>query len=197
MKTQARIAYKINRKNKLAAANALSKIVHALNPESLKAKCRTWYNKHKASKQIKSMRYSKLNYSLNPEAKKKRAREYSAVTYSRNPEPTKDRAREHSALAYSQNPEPQRKRAREFSAKSYNNDPELKKLKSRENYKHKSDSKKKNALKRYRTNRNAILCLLRGDYVKNNYSNRAIARLRYALNKENKKRMSMTYYERN
>ena len=41
------------------------------------------------------------------------------------------------------------------------------------------------------------LSLLRGDYVKNNYSKRAIARLRYALNKENKKRMSMTYYERN
>ena len=74
------------------------------------------------------------------------------MTYSRNPEPTKDRAREHSALTYSQNPEPQRKQAREFSAKSYNNDPELKKLKSRENYKQNSDSKKNNALKRYRTN---------------------------------------------
>ena len=33
--------------------------------------------------------------------------------------------------------------------------------------------------------------------MKNNYSKRAIARLRYALNKENKKRMSRTYYERN
>ena len=47
MKTQARIAYKINRKNKLATANALSKLVHALNPESIKAKCRTWYIKIK------------------------------------------------------------------------------------------------------------------------------------------------------
>ena len=72
MKTQARIAYKINRKNKIAAANALSKIVHALNLESLKAKCRTWYNKNKASKQ--SRRYSKLKYSLNPEAKKEESR---------------------------------------------------------------------------------------------------------------------------
>ena len=81
-KTQARIAYKINRKNKLATANALSKLVHALNPESIKAKCRAWYNKNKASKQVKSRRYSKLKYSLNPEAKKKRAREYSALTYS-------------------------------------------------------------------------------------------------------------------
>ena len=53
------------------------------------------------------------------------------------------------------------------------------------------------ALKRYRNNRNAILSLLRGDYVKNNYSKRAIARLRYALNKENNKRKSMTYYECN
>ena len=53
------------------------------------------------------------------------------------------------------------------------------------------------ALKSYCNNRNAILSLLRGDYVKNNYSKRAIARLRYALNKENKKRMSMAYYERN
>ena len=42
-----------------------------------------------------------------------------------------------------------------------------------------------------------ILSLLRGDYVKNNYSKREIARLRYALNEENKKRMSMTYYEHN
>ena len=82
MKTQARIAYKINMKNKLAAANTLSKIVHALNPESLKAKCRTWYNRNKASKQIKSKRYSKFKYSINPEAKKKQAREHSAVTYS-------------------------------------------------------------------------------------------------------------------
>ena len=61
-KTQARIAYKINRKNKLAAANALSKILHALNPESLKAKCRTWYNKNKTSKHIKSRLYSKLKH---------------------------------------------------------------------------------------------------------------------------------------
>ena len=70
MKTQARIPYKVNRKNKLAAANALSKLVHALNLELLKAKCRTWYNKNKATKQIKSKRYSKLKYSINPEAKK-------------------------------------------------------------------------------------------------------------------------------
>ena len=97
MKTQARIAYKINRKNKLATGNALSKLVHALNPESIKAKCRTWYNKNKASKQIKSRRYSKLKYLQNPEAKK-RAREHSAVTYSQNPEPIKQRAREHSAV---------------------------------------------------------------------------------------------------
>ena len=38
MKTQARIAYKINRKNKLAAANALSKIVHALKSGIAKSK---------------------------------------------------------------------------------------------------------------------------------------------------------------
>ena len=139
---------------------------------------------------------SAVTYSQNPEPKE-RAREHSAMTYSRNPEPVKERAREHSALTYSQNPEPQRKRAREFSAKSYKDDPEPKKLKSREKYKQNSDSKKNNALKRYRTNRNAILSLLRGDYVKNNYSKRAIARLRYALNKENKKCMSMAYYERN
>ena len=62
MTTQARIACKINRKNKLVAANALSKILHALNPELLN-------NKNKASKQIKSRRYSKFNYSLNPEKK--------------------------------------------------------------------------------------------------------------------------------
>ena len=197
MKTQARIAYKINRKNKLAAANALSKIVHALNPESLKAKCRTWYNKNKASKQIKSRRYSKLKYLLNPETKKKRAREHSALTYSQNPEPIKERAREHSALTYSQNPLPQRKRAREFSAKSYKDNPESKKLKSRESYEQNSDSKKNNALKRYHDNRKAILTLLRNDYVKNKYSKRAIDRLRKSLNKENRKRINRTYYEIN
>ena len=53
VKTQARIAYKINRKNKLASASALSKLVHALNPESIKAKCRMWYNKNIASKKDK------------------------------------------------------------------------------------------------------------------------------------------------
>ena len=63
---------KINRKNKLATANALSKLVHALNPELIKAKCKTWYNKNKASKQIKSKRYYKLNYLQNPQ----RARTY-------------------------------------------------------------------------------------------------------------------------
>ena len=160
-------------------------MVHALNPESIKAKCRTWYNKNKSSKQIKSKRYYKLKYLQNPQRArersaikyrqnaehiKQRARERSAVTYSQNPEPIKEKAREHSAVIYSQNPEPQRKRAREFSSKSYKDDPEPKKLKSRENYKQNSDSKKKNALKRYRTNKNAILSL---------------------------KRMSMTYYERN
>ena len=46
VKSQARIAYNINRNNKLAAANALSKLVHTLNPESIKTKCRTWYNKN-------------------------------------------------------------------------------------------------------------------------------------------------------
>ena len=174
MKTQARIAYKINRKNKLAVASALSKLVHSLNPESIKAKCRKWYNKNKASKQVKSRRYSKLQYLHNPQ-----------------------KARERSAIIYSQNPEPQRKWAREFSDKSYKENPQAKKLKSIEKYEQNSDSKKNNALKRYHTNRNAILSLLRGDYVKDNYSKRAIARLRYALNKESKKRMSMTYYERN
>ena len=89
-----------------------------------------------------------------------------AITYSQNPEPVKERARERSVLTYSQNPEPQQKWAREFSAKSYKYDPEPKKLKSRENYKQNSDSKKNNALKRYHTNRNAILCSLRGDVKK-------------------------------
>ena len=250
IKSNARIAYKINRKNKLAAASALSK----LRPGYVQEKFKKWYNRNKSSKQLKARRYSKLmysqnpllkkekarehsavNYSQNPEPIKQRARRYSAATYSQNPEPIKQRAREHSAVIYSQNPqpikqrasehsaiiysqnpqpikqrarehsaviysqnpEPQRKRAREFSAKSNKDNPEPKKLKSRESYEQNSDSKKNNALKRYHTNRNAILSLLRGDYVKNNYSKRAIARLRYALNKENKKRKSMAYYERN
>ena len=114
MKTQARIAYKINRKNKLATANVLSKLVHALIPESIKAKCRTWYNNNKASKQVKSRRYSKLKYSLNPGAKKKRAREHSAVTYSQNPESIKNRARQCLAVTYSQNPEPIKVLSAEF-----------------------------------------------------------------------------------
>ena len=83
------IAYKINRKNKLATANALSKLVHAINPELIKAKCKTWYNKNKASKQIKSIMYSKLKYLQNPQ----KARERSVVTYSQNAEHIKQRAR--------------------------------------------------------------------------------------------------------
>ena len=239
VKTQARIAYKINRKNKLASASALSKLVHALNPESIKAKCRMWYNKNKASKQIKSKRYSKLKYSQNPEPIKRRARRYSATTYSQNPEPIKQRAREHSAVIYSQNPEPfkqrarehsaviysynpdpikqrakehsaviysqnpepQRKRAREYSSKSYKENPEPKRIKAREcsqkNYIKNADPKKEMALKRYHDNRKAILTLLRNEYVKNKYSKRAIIRLRNSLNKENRKRINRTYYERN
>ena len=144
MKIQARIAYKINRKNKLAA---LSKMVHALNPESIKAKCRTCYNNNKSPKQIKSKRYYKLKYLQNPQRArersvitysqnaehiKQRAREHSAVIYSQNPEPFKQRAREHSAVRYSQNPEPQQKRAREYSSKSYKANPEPKRIKARE-----------------------------------------------------------------
>ena len=201
VKTQARIAYKINRKNKLASASALSKLVHALNPESIKAKCRMWYNKNKASKQIKSKRYSKLKYSQNPEPIKQKARRYSAAIYSQNPVPIKQRAKEHLAVIYSQNPEPQRKRAREYSSKSYKENPEPKRIKAREcsqkNYIKNADSKKEMALKRYHDNRKAILTLLRNDYVKNKYSKRAIARLRNSLNKENRKRINRTYYERN
>ena len=40
------------------------------------------------------------------------------------------------------------------------------------------------------------MTLLRNDYVKNKYSKRAIARLRNSLNKENKKCINRTYYER-
>ena len=115
MKTQARIACEINRKNKLAAASALSKMVHALNPESIKAKCRTWCNKNKSSKQIKSKRYYKLKYLQNPQ----RARERSAINYSQNAEHIKQRARERLAVTYSQNPEPIKERAREHSALTY------------------------------------------------------------------------------
>ena len=160
MKTQARIAYKINRKNKLAAANALSKIVHAL----LKAKCRTWYNKNKASKQIKSKPYYKLKYlqilkeqesvqqliivrmlnisrarehsaviySQNPEPIKRRAREHLAVSYSLNLELIRQRAREHSAVIYSQNPEPIKEKAREHSAITYSQNPEHQRKRARE-----------------------------------------------------------------
>ena len=212
IKSNAIIAYKINRKNKLAAASALSK----LRPGYIQEKFKKWYNRNKSSKQLKARRYSKLmysqnpllkkekarehsavNYSQNPEPIKQRARRYSAATYSQDPEPIKQRAREHSAVIYSQNPEPQRKRAREFSAKSYKDNPEPKKLKSRESYEQNSDSKKNNALKRYHDNRKAILTLLRNDYVKNKYSKRAIARLINSLNKENRKRINRTYYESN
>ena len=112
METKARIAYNINRKSKLATANALSKLVHALNPESKKRNAGHGTIKIKPSKQIKSRRYSKLKYLQNPEVKKKKAREHSTVTYSQNPEPIKQKAREHSAVSYSQNSEPIKQRAR-------------------------------------------------------------------------------------
>ena len=93
-------------------------------------------------------------------------------------------------MMYAQNPEPQPKSAREYFSKSYKENPEPKRIKARKcsqkNYIKYADSKKSKVLKRYCTNRNAILSLLRSDYVKNNYSKRAIARLRYALNKEKK-----------
>ena len=147
MKTQARIAYKIDRKNKFAMANVLSKLVHALNPELIKAKCKTWYNKHKASKQIKSRRYSKLKYlqnhqkarqrsvvtySQNAEHIKQRAREHSAVSYNQNPEPIKQRAREHSTVTYAQNPEPIKHKAREHSAVTYAQNTERQRKRARE-----------------------------------------------------------------
>ena len=65
------------------------------------------------------------------------------------------------------------------------------------NYIKNADPKKEMALKRYHDNCKAILTLLRNEYVKNKYSKRAIARLRNSLNKENRKRINRTYYERN
>ena len=65
------------------------------------------------------------------------------------------------------------------------------------NYIKNGDPKKEMALKRHHDNRKVILTLLRNDYVKNNYSKRAIARLKNSLNKENRKRIIRTYYERN
>ena len=67
IKSNARIAYKINRKNKLAAASALSK----LRPGYVQEKFKKWYNRNKSSKQLKARRYSKLMYSQNPLLKKR------------------------------------------------------------------------------------------------------------------------------
>ena len=53
------------------------------------------------------------------------------------------------------------------------------------------------ALKRFHDNCKAILTLLKNDYVKNKYSKRAITQLRNSLNKENRKRINRTSYERN
>ena len=50
IKSNARIAYKINRKNKLAAASALSK----LRPGYVQEKFKKWYNRNKSSKQLKA-----------------------------------------------------------------------------------------------------------------------------------------------
>ena len=75
-------------------------------------RCKTWYNKNKTSKQIKSRWYSKLKYLQNSQ----KAKERSAVNYSQNAEHIKQRAREYSALNYRQNPEPIKERAREHSA---------------------------------------------------------------------------------
>ena len=120
IKSNARIAYKINRKNKLAAASSLSK----LRPGYVQEKFKKWYNRNKSSKQLKARRYSKLMYSQNPLLKKEKAREHSAVNYSQNPEPIKQRARRYSAATYSQNPEPIKQRAREHSAVIYSQNPE-------------------------------------------------------------------------
>ena len=120
IKSNARIAYKINRKNKLAAASALSK----LRPGYVQEKFKKWYNRNKSSKELKARRYSKLMYSQNPLLKKEKAREHSAVNYSQNPEPIKQRARRYSAATYSQDPEPIKQRARRYSAATYSQDPE-------------------------------------------------------------------------
>ena len=112
IKSNARIAYKINRKNKLAAASALSK----LRTGYVQEKFKKWYNRNKSSKQLKARRYSKLIYSQNPLLKKENAREHSAVNYSQNPEPIKQRARRYSAATYSQDSEVIKQRARRYSA---------------------------------------------------------------------------------
>ena len=102
--------------------------MHTLNPESIKAKCRTWYNKNKASKQMISKRYSNLKYLQNPQ----KARERSAITYSQNAEHIKQRAKKHSAVIYSLNPEPIKQRAKEHSAVTYAQNPEHIKQRARE-----------------------------------------------------------------
>ena len=107
IESQSRVAYKIRRKYKLAVAKVASKIIHALNPDYIKKKCKRWYNKNKDLKNYKSKKYSKVTYDLNPVPKRMKSLEYSQKNYSLNAVPKKNKSKE----SYQQNPGPQKQKS--------------------------------------------------------------------------------------
>ena len=107
IKSQSRVAYKIRRKYKLAAAKVASKKIHALNPDYIKEKCKRWYNKNKDLKNYKSKKYSKVTYDLNPVPRRIKSLEYSQKNYSLNAVPKKNKSKER----YQRNPGPQKQKS--------------------------------------------------------------------------------------
>ena len=107
IKSQSRVAYKIRRKYKLAAAKVASKKIHALNPDYIKEKCKRWYNKNKDLKNYKSKKYSKVTYDLNPVPRRIKSLEYFQKKYSLNAVPKKNKSKER----YQRNPGPQKQKS--------------------------------------------------------------------------------------
>uniref|UniRef100_A0A1X7VHS0 Uncharacterized protein n=1 Tax=Amphimedon queenslandica TaxID=400682 RepID=A0A1X7VHS0_AMPQE len=198
VKSNARIAYKISKKYKIASGKASTKQFHALNPSYILQKCKNWYSKNKDSKILKSTCYSKTNYRSNPDYKKEAARDQ----YHKNPQPKKEASRDQ----YHNNPQPKKEASRdqyhknsqpkkEASRNHYQNNPNPKKSKSKERYHKNPGLQKQNSLKQYYENRDAILRATKDKFLRYKFSDNEMDKLKMALNKEKKRQLNKDYYD--
>ena len=151
----------------------------------VKSKARIAY---KISKKYK-LAYSKYFHTLNPGYILQKCKNW----YNKNKDSKILKSTCYSRKNYTFNPSLKK----EASRKQYQRNPHPQNSKSKERYQQNSVPQKENSLKRYYENRDAILRVTKDKFLKYNFSDNEIDKLKVALNKENKRRLNKDYYERN
>ena len=143
---------------------------------------------YKISKKYK-LAYSKYFHTLNPGYILQKCKNW----YNKNKDSKILKSTCYSRKNYTFNPSLKK----EASRKQYQRNPHPQNSKSKERYQQNSVPQKENSLKRYYENRDAILRVTKDKFLKYNFSDNEIDKLKVALNKENKRRLNKDYYERN